>query len=176
MKGVHAMNISRLFLVVSFALLTGLPLSGQTPGEEIAKLKARVKELEAENEKLKQAVAKNGPGSLDVSLGQLVTIEGVGDNTSGPKSLSNFKVDTVNGKKLEKPLLMHVGDGRWDGAKRYVFKGYETLIQLGVPDAINEARREAGQPPLPVPGAAFGFHSRFNVLSVVSPKEVKGSE
>ena len=167
------MNISRLFLAVSFALLSGLPLYGQTPGEEIAKLKARVKELEAENEKLKQAVAKNGPLSLHVSLGQLATIEGVGDNTSGPKSLLNFKVDTVNGKKLEKPLLIYVTGAGMDGAKRYVFKGYETLIQLGVPNAINQARREGGQPPLPVPGAAFGFHSCFQVLSVVAPKDAK---
>ena len=75
------MNLLRFFLVVSVALLLGPHLAGQTPGEEIAQLKARVKELETENQKLREAVAKNGTGTLGESLGQLVTIEGVGDNT-----------------------------------------------------------------------------------------------
>src|ERR1700687_4020358 len=52
------MNILRFFLVVSFAILLGLPLAAQTAGEEAAKLKARVKELEAENERLRQEIAK----------------------------------------------------------------------------------------------------------------------
>jgi hypothetical protein len=81
-----------------------------------------------------------------------------------------------NGIKLEKPVLIHVAGAQGEVGKRSVFKGYETLIQLGVPQAINQARKEAGQSEMPVPAAGFGFHSCFEVLSVVLPKDVKQRE
>ena len=51
------MNLLRHSLVVPAIFWLALPRACQTPDEEIAKLKARVKELEAENAKLKQALA-----------------------------------------------------------------------------------------------------------------------
>ena len=69
------MNDLRFLVVVSLPLVFGLPVAAQTPRDEIAKLQARIRELEAENVKLKEALAKKAVGSLGVPHGQMVRIE-----------------------------------------------------------------------------------------------------
>jgi hypothetical protein len=133
------MNFSRLFLVLSFALLPGLPLAGQTPGEEIAKLKARVKELEAENEKLKQAVAKKGVGSLGVPHGQIVTIDGEYDPETPIKSIYTYRVTSVNGRKLPGDVHLYMKTHEWARSKGTTgkaplkLKGFQCTQSVGDP-------------------------------------------
>ena len=70
----------------SCVLLSGVPLVGQTMGDDVVKLRTRVRELEAENQQLKQAFAKKGIGSLGVPYGQVVVVEGEYDPTTPIKS------------------------------------------------------------------------------------------
>ena len=114
----------------------------------------------------KEALPK---GPLGFLIGTYLTIEGVNDNTTGVKSLLNFKVDTVNGKRLETPVFVQVS--KWpNGLERHVLKGYETLRHFGVPDAIRQGRVEAGLPPYAEMGMGYHIGYTFNTLSM-TPKE-----
>ena len=81
-------------------------------------------------------------GRTGLPIGSYLTIEGVRDDSKH----YNFKVDTVNGKKLDRPLFLSVEDSRLASNGRQVLKGYETIQMIGTPPAFHEAEREAGIP------------------------------
>jgi hypothetical protein len=104
------MNRSGLLLIVPFILLLGVPLFAHTPCDEITQLTARVKALEAENETLKQTIAKSRMGSFGVPHGQFVTIEGeyIPRTPLNFKSIADFRVKSVNGRDLPGNVHLHV--------------------------------------------------------------------
>jgi hypothetical protein len=113
MKGIGAMNPLRFFVVVLLPLILGLPLAAQTPQEEIGKLQARIRDLEAENAKLKETLAKKAVGSLGVLHGQIVTIEGEYDPKTPIKSIYDFRVASVNGKALAGDVHVYMKKHEW---------------------------------------------------------------
>jgi hypothetical protein len=143
MKGIGAMNTLRFFDVVLLPLLLGLPLAAQTPQEEIGKLQARIRELEAENAKLKEALTKKAVGSLGVPHGQLVTIEGEFDPKTPIKSIYDFRVATVNGKPLPGDVHLYLKKHEWarsapapgKTAGMLKLKGFQCTESVGDPFA-----------------------------------------
>jgi hypothetical protein len=107
------MNDLRFLVVVLLPLVFGLPVAAQAPKDEVAKLQARIRELEAENVKLKEALAKKAVGSLGVPHGQMVTIEGEYDPKTPIKSIYDFKVMSVNGKKLSGDVHLYIKEHEW---------------------------------------------------------------
>jgi len=108
-------------------------------------------------------------GVTGLTIGSYLTIEG----TPEQSKFFNFKVDTVNGMRLKQPLFLEVDNVALTSQERYVLKGYESMRMIGLPPAINLARKEAGQPPMLERGAVWQVHYYFVALSVVSPKGVK---
>jgi hypothetical protein len=92
-----------------------------------------------------KTVGPRQPGGFLGELGTYLTIEGVlvkGLKVESPALL----VDTVNGKKLDKPVPLHVRNVRNLPAKqRCVLKGYELGGMIGRPPAEYAAAREQGQ-------------------------------
>jgi hypothetical protein len=103
----HNMDVLRFFLVLPFSLWLGLAPVGQTPGDEVAKLKERIKQLEEESARLKKAIAQKGIGSLGVPYGRIVTIEGEHDPNVGIKSVHTYRVTSVNFQKLPRPVHVY---------------------------------------------------------------------
>lgn len=107
------MNLVCSLIVATIAFSFSLPIAGQTPGDKIAKLQARVRALEAENAKLKEDLAKKALGSLGVPHGQIVTIEGEYDLKAPIKSIYDFKVTSVNGKDLPGDVHIYMKEHEW---------------------------------------------------------------
>ena len=85
-------------------------------------------------------------GSLGFPLGSYLTLEGkrVDGIKTGVRTLS---VDTINGKKLDKPIGIEVKNVDLPPPQfRCTVKGYETLRMGGVPPAVEQAAKEAGKP------------------------------
>jgi len=107
-------------------------------------------------EKLPLAASKSAPdqpkGLLSEYLGQYLTIEGEGIRAEGGKvETGTMLVDTVNGKKLAKPVAVLVRGLNYPAmtvrsidlpAKRCVLKGYETGEMIGSPPGLLEAAEE----------------------------------
>jgi hypothetical protein len=135
------MNDLRFLVVVSLPLVFGLPVAAQTPRDEIAKLQARIRELEAENVKLKEALAKKAVGSLGVPHGQMVRIEGEYDPKTPIKSIYDFKVTSVNGKKLPGDVHLYMKKHEWarsaptpgNAAGPLRLKGFQCTESVGDP-------------------------------------------
>ena len=121
-------------------------------------------------------------GLLSDELGTYHTIEGV--KAEGPK-LDTLAVDTVDGKKLAKPILLRVEGAyiadynlrpvRLDlpAKQRCVFKGFETGGMGGAPPAVYEAAKEQGWKDLPMNQTGWGWTPYFVVLVVVEPRELE---
>jgi hypothetical protein len=108
-------------------------------------------------------------GILGVHLGQYVTIEGVRDEEGTFKETQTLLVDTIGGKKLDKPIHLRVNNVKLPAKKRCVFKGYESGEMWGIPPAVHEAAKEQGRTVGDVQ-AAWQWHPHFMVLIVVEPK------
>jgi hypothetical protein len=64
-------------------------------------------------------------GELGKPLGTFLNIEGV--KHPGPLKGSAFDVDTIDGVKIEKPLIIGIqGDTEMDAGVRYTLRGYES--------------------------------------------------
>ena len=86
-------------------------------------------------------------------------------------------VDTVDGKKLDKPvrILIH-NAGKIPAKQRCVFKGYESGSMIGVPPAVFATAREHGRNdvnPSPFP---WQWRPYFVALIVVVPKGLEISK
>jgi hypothetical protein len=115
-------------------------------------------------------------GLLGRPLGEYLTIEG---SRYEPKpavmvdTSRTLLVDTVNGKKLPKPVQVHVRTVRVLPTEgRCVLKGYESGRMGGTPPAAFKAAEEAGKPI--EPGTlVWGWQFYFVATSAVSPKGLK---
>ena len=109
-------------------------------------------------------------GKLGYPLGTYLRIEGV----RAEQNMWGFplRVDTVNGKKLDKPIEVWVSNVDLPTDGRCILRGYETGSMIGTPPAAIEAAKEDGKD-LNLPQAGWQFHRVFIVLSVVEPKDLK---
>lgn len=121
---------------------------------------------------LKAAVAEDGvpAGKLGHPMGTYLRIEGV----RAEQKMWGFPlhVDTMNGKKLEKPIEVWVSNVDLPKDARCILRGYETGSMIGTPPAVVEAAKEDGKD-VTLPQAGWQFHRVFIVLSVVEPKDLK---
>ena len=115
-------------------------------------------------------------GLLGRPLGEYLTIEGVRYEPKPALMLDTSRtllVDTVNGKKLPKPIQVHVATVRvLPQEGRCVLKGYESGRMRGTPPAAFKAAKEAGKPI--EPGTlVWGWQFHFVATSAVSPSGLK---
>ncbi|HEY2838174.1 MAG TPA: hypothetical protein VGJ26_03445, partial [Pirellulales bacterium] len=116
-------------------------------------------------------------------LGEYLTIEGVKDE-GGKVEYGSLVVDTVNGKKLDKPISImvtgaYIADHNLRPAsldlsakQRCVFKGFESGSMIGVPPAILAAAKEQGWKETPMSPVGWQWRPHFVALIVVEPKEL----
>ena len=161
------MNVSRVFLVLSFSLLLPTLLASQTPDDEIAKLKARVKELEAENAKLKQDIAKKRVGVLDVPYGQIVTIEGEYDPKAGIKNVHDYRVRSVNGQQLAGDLHLCLVAPEW--ARKKGTPGKVPFKLMGF-ESTGTAGSKFTTPGVAITGLGFTIVNQFMIIDVIDEK------
>jgi len=117
-------------------------------------------------------------GFLAERLGVYVTVEGILYDGGGKVESNSLAVDTVNGRKLEKPFLIPVRNLRLPPRRRCVLKGYESGEMIGIPPAEYALTKELGKDPLefarhsPV---SFSWRPYFVTLLVVEPQGLKTS-
>jgi hypothetical protein len=96
-------------------------------------------------------VGPGGPsGFLAESLGQYLTIEGALPDDVGVAAMalggSNvLAIDTINGRRLEQPILIRVSNVTIPAKTRCVLKGYELGEMIGRPPAEYDAAKERGE-------------------------------
>ena len=72
-------------------------------------------------------------GDLNKPLGTYLTIEGVRPERGGMRN-NPLEVDTIDGKKLDKPVIVDVrGTQQLPKEGRIVLRGYETGAMAGIP-------------------------------------------
>ena len=105
-------------------------------------------------------------GKLGLELGTYLTIEGVPPDNQ--MKAGNMIVGTVNGRKLDVPVLIQIQNVHaLPAGVRCVLRGYESGKMIGVPDQV--ARQEK----IPLSQAKWQFFRFFIATSVVEPKELK---
>ncbi len=135
----------------------------------------------AENENTQSLTPRQPVGLLSDELGSYLTIEGV--LSEGVKiETGTFLVDTVNGKKLEKPISLVVRGARLvnhnlqpaildlPAKQRCTLKGFESGEMIGVPPAIAVAATEQGWRDVPMSPVPWRWRSHFVVLVIAEPK------
>lgn len=108
------------------------------------------------------------PRGVFGDLGQYLTVEGLRLNGTFTGN-STLLVDTVCGKKLDKPVSIWIENLELPAKKRCVFKGYELGRMIGTPPAVLEAAREKGKT-FPAVQAAWHWQPYFVALVVVEPE------
>lgn len=120
-------------------------------------------------------------GLLRDQLGAYLTIEGV-KAEDGKIETGTLLVDTVDGKKLDKPISLvirgayvvndNLQPARLDlpAKHRCVFKGFESGEMIGVPPAVQAAAAEQGWKGVPISPAQWQWRPYFVALIVVEPE------
>lgn len=130
-----------------------------------------------------KAVGPRQPGGLlGDQLGKYLTIEGV-KAEGGKVETGTLLVDTVDGKKLDKPILVVIRSQVYTLSRidhpvslalptkeRCVFKGFESGEMIGVPPAVVAAAEEQGRKDVPISPKAYQWRPYFVALIVVEPK------
>jgi hypothetical protein len=110
-------------------------------------------------------------GLLGYPLGTYLTIEGVRmEKEGGMIGTRTLLVDTINGRKLVKPVSIWIDNAKRPGLpknKRCVIRGYESGKMVGVPIAVIKAEN------VPVPQTGWQFSRYFIITSVVAPDSLK---
>jgi hypothetical protein len=107
-------------------------------------------------------------GRLGYPLGSYLTIEGV--RADGLKTgIRTLIVDTINGKRLDKPIEMWIDNADLPPKFRCTIKGYEAIRMLGVPPATIVAAKEAGKN-VGLPQAGWQVQLYFAALSDIALK------
>ncbi|HEY8504817.1 MAG TPA: sigma-70 family RNA polymerase sigma factor [Gemmataceae bacterium] len=118
-------------------------------------------------------------GILGDHLGVYMTIEGVRFEGRGKVETGTLLVDTVNGKKLEKPVALQVRGLDYPAmtmgpldlpAGRCVLKGYESGQMIGFPGAVLLAAKERGVKITNRSQAAWQWRPYFVALIAVEPE------
>ena len=117
-----------------------------------------------------------------------MTIEGV--RAEGIKvPTGTLLVDTVNGKKLDRPVPVVVrvqgfNATRFDLPTAFVLppkrrcglKGFESGEMIGVPSAVRDAAKELGRQDVPMSPVGWQWRPHFVALVVVEPKGLESSK
>jgi hypothetical protein len=112
-------------------------------------------------------------GSLGEPLGSWAKIEGVEVHDALAHGACTLRVDTVNGKKLQRPVEIWIeGIGSLPEGKHCVIEGYENTRMIGDPPAVEEFARRTGKEFHPMQ-AGWQTQMFFVPLQIVSPKELK---
>ncbi|HKA08586.1 MAG TPA: hypothetical protein VKD71_15110 [Gemmataceae bacterium] len=114
-------------------------------------------------------------GKLGTYLGEYLKIEGVRAEF-GKVGKQTLIVDTVGGKKLDKPIHMWVQNLELPAKKRCVLKGYELGEMIGTPPAAIAAAKEQGRTDVGESQAAWQWRPYFVVLIAVEPKGLEVRE
>lgn len=133
-------------------------------------------------EKLESPVRPRQPGGiLSDQLGVYLIIEGV-PAEGGKVESGTLLVDTVDGKKLAKPINLvvrgaYIADHNLQPARldipakqRCVLKGYESGEMIGVAPAVDAAAKEQGWQEVPMSPVPWQWRPYFVALIVVEPK------
>jgi hypothetical protein len=86
-------------------------------------------------------------GVLSEWIGTYQTIEGVRYEGNSKAESNTLLVDTLNGKKLDKPIQILIHNVQLPAKQRCVLKGYELGQMIGRPPAEYDAARERGEDP-----------------------------
>ncbi len=105
-------------------------------------------------------------GLLGKPIGTYLTIEGVRAE-EGKVGVNTLLVDTLNGKKLERPVAVWIDNVELPGKARYILKGYESGKWIGTPPGVLKAIGGPGQQ------AAWQFSRYFVATSVEAPGSLK---
>jgi hypothetical protein len=130
-----------------------------------------------------EPVRPHPPGSLlGAPLGEYLTIEGV-RLEGGKVETGTLRVDTIDGKKLDKPVTVVVRSldyramttraVRLPAKQRCVLKGYESGEMVGMAPAVLAAAKEQGRKDVMPSQAVWHWRSYFVALIVVEPKGLK---
>jgi RNA polymerase sigma factor (sigma-70 family) len=123
-------------------------------------------------------------GILGHQLGTYLTIEGV-KAEGGKVETNTLLVDTVNGKKLDRPVMIAVRLCDFNATRfdmetnhhmpvkvRCVYKGFESGGMIGVPPAVYAAAKELGRADVPMSPAAWQWRPHFVALIAVKAEAV----
>ena len=118
-------------------------------------------------------------GVLGDRLGEYLTIEGAGVE-GGKVETGSLVVDTVNGKKLDKPVTVLVRGLDYPAMttrsinlpakQRYVLKGYESGEMIGTPSGLLDAAKEQGRTDVLLSQAVWRWRPYFVARIAVEPK------
>lgn len=122
-------------------------------------------------------------GILSDELGVYRTIEGV-RSEGGKVETGTLLVDTVDGKKLDKPIPLVIRGAvvvdhnlqpavlSLPARQRCILKGFESGEMIGVPPAVSAAAEEQGWKETPMSSALWRWRPYFIALVVVEPKDL----
>jgi hypothetical protein len=106
-------------------------------------------------------------GKLGFPLGKYLTIEGkAAEGGFKVNPTCTLVVDTVNGKKLEKPIgvILDPLKGSLPQTGRITVRGYESGRMIGLPGEVSKAEE------IMPPQAGWQFYRTFVITSWVQPK------
>lgn len=115
-------------------------------------------------------------GFLKPTLGTYLTIEGVLYEGNGKVESNTIVIDTVDGKKLEKTILIKVDNVRLPAKTRCILKGYELGRMVGRPPAEYALYKELGKNPAELAerdAVAWHWRPYFVPMIVVKPQGLK---
>lgn len=129
-----------------------------------------------------ESVQPRQPGGiLSDQLGVYRTIEGFRVE-GGKVETGTLLVDTVDGKKLDKPISLVVRGAvvvdhnlqpaglSLPAKQRCILKGFESGEMIGIPPAVSAAAEEQGWKDVPISQATWRWRPYFAALVVVEPK------
>jgi hypothetical protein len=128
------------------------------------------------------AVRPRQPSGYFGDLGEYLTIEGV--RAEGAKvETGTLLVDTVNGRKLDRPIPVVVRAHAFDRTRfdlptafvlppkqRCILKGFESGEMIGVPSGVRKAAKEMARNDVPMSPVDWQWRPYFVALIVVEPK------
>ena len=132
-----------------------------------------------------ESVKPRQPGGiLSDQLGVYRTIEGF-RLEGGKVETGTLLVDTVDGKKLDKPITLVIRGAvvvdhnlqpaslSLPAKQRCILKGFESGEMIGVPPAVSAAAEEQGWKEVPMSPVQWQWRPYFVALVVVEPKDLE---
>jgi hypothetical protein len=132
-----------------------------------------------------ESVKPRQPGGiLSDELGAYRTIEGFRFE-GGKVETGTLLVDTVDGKKLDKPITLLIRGAvvvdqnlqpaglSLPAKQRCILKGFESGEMIGVPPAVSAAAEEQGWKEVPISQAVWRWRPYFIALVVIEPKDLE---
>lgn len=122
----------RLFIVIGIIHVLG----------DVAFSQSSAPKVRIITQQLKDQIELIGP--LGVPVGKLVKVEGVSETLDDKLSSKILTVDIVNGKKLEKPVVVEYVVYNWanitklEDGKRLLLNVYQEIGMRGIPDGVME--------------------------------------